>query len=79
MMREGVRPQGLKRLWMATGHSLRGLRLSYSSEAAFRQEAWLAVLLLPLAFFLGESAVERALRSGESCGRVSWRAVGRPG
>jgi diacylglycerol kinase (ATP) len=64
MMRQGLRPQGLRRLWLATGHSLRGLRLSYSSEAAFRQEAWLAVLLLPLAFFLGESAVERAMLAG---------------
>jgi diacylglycerol kinase (ATP) len=64
MMRQGLRPQGLKRLWLATGHSLRGLRLSYSSEAAFRQEVWLAVVLLPLAFFLGESAVERAILAG---------------
>ena len=64
MMRQGLRPQGLKRLWLATGHSLRGLRLSYSSEAAFRQEVWLAVVLLPLAFFLGESAVERAMLTG---------------
>ena len=64
MMRQGLRPQGLKRLWLATGHSLRGLRLSYSSEAAFRQEAWLAVVLLPLAFFLGESGVERAILAG---------------
>ena len=64
MTRQGLRPQGLKRLWLATGHSLRGLRLSYSSEAAFRQEVWLAVVLLPLAFFLGESAVERAMLAG---------------
>jgi diacylglycerol kinase (ATP) len=64
MMRQGLRPQGLRRLWLATGHSLRGLRLSYSSEAAFRQEAWLAVVLLPLAFFLGESGVERAILAG---------------
>jgi diacylglycerol kinase (ATP) len=64
MMRQGLRPQGLKRLWLATGNSLRGLRLSYSSEAAFRQEVWLAVVLLPLAFFLGESAVERAMLAG---------------
>jgi diacylglycerol kinase (ATP) len=64
MMRQGLRPQGLKRLWLATGHSLRGLRLSYSSEAAFRQEVWLAVVLLPLAFLLGESAVERAMLAG---------------
>jgi diacylglycerol kinase (ATP) len=64
MMRQGLRPQGLKRLWLATGHSLRGLRLSYSSEAAFRQEAWLAVVLLPLAFYLGRSPVERVLLAG---------------
>ena len=64
MMREGVRPQGLKRLWLATGHSLRGLKLCYSSEAAFRQEAWLAVVLLPLAFYLGRSPVERVLLAG---------------
>ena len=64
MMRGGVRPQGLRRLWLATGHSLRGLKLCYSSEAAFRQEVWLAVVLLPLAFFLGKGPVERALLAG---------------
>ena len=64
MMREGLRPHGLRRLWLATGHSLRGLKLSYSSEAAFRQEAWLAVVLLPLAFYLGRSPVERVLLAG---------------
>jgi len=65
MMRQGLRPQGLKRLWLATGHSLRGLRLSYSSEAAFRQEVWLAVVLLPLAFFLG----------GAPWSALCWRAA----
>lgn len=63
-MREGARPRGLRRLWLATGHSLRGLRLSYLSEAAFRQEVWLAVVLLPLAFFLGDGPVERVLLAG---------------
>jgi diacylglycerol kinase (ATP) len=64
MMRAGVRPQGLRRLWLATGHSLRGLRLAYASEAAFRQEVWLAIVLLPLAFYLGRSAIERLLLAG---------------
>ena len=64
MMREGLRPQGLRRLWSATGNSLRGLKLCYASEAAFRQEAWLAVVLLPLAFYLGRSSVERVLLAG---------------
>jgi len=64
MMRAGVRPQGLKRLWLATGHSLRGLRLSYSSEAAFRQEVWVAFVLLPLALYLGRSSVERVMLAG---------------
>ena len=63
-MRESARPQGLRRLWLATGNSLRGLKLCYRSEAAFRQEAWLAVVLLPLAFFLGDGPVERVLLAG---------------
>jgi diacylglycerol kinase (ATP) len=64
MTREGVRPQGVKRLWLATGHSLRGLRLSYGSEAAFRQEVWLAIVLLPLGLYLGEGPLERVLLAG---------------
>ena len=64
MIRESGRPQGLRRLWLATGNSLRGLRLSYTSEAAFRQEVWLALVLLPLSLFVGRSAVERVLLAG---------------
>jgi diacylglycerol kinase (ATP) len=64
MTREGIRPQGLRRLWLATGNSLRGLKLAYSSEAAFRQEVWAAALLLPSAFFLGGNAIERLLLAG---------------
>jgi diacylglycerol kinase (ATP) len=64
MIRESGRPQGLRRLWLATGHSLRGLRLSYASEAAFRQEVWLALVLLPLSLLVGQTAVERVLLAG---------------
>jgi diacylglycerol kinase (ATP) len=64
MIRESGRPQGLRRLWLATANSLRGLRLSYASEAAFRQEVWLALVLLPLSPFVGQTAVERVLLAG---------------
>lgn len=41
-----------------------GLRSSYKTEAAFRQEVWLAVVLVPLALFLGDSALEISLMIG---------------
>ncbi|SMN16423.1 Diacylglycerol kinase [uncultured Candidatus Thioglobus sp.] len=40
---------------------MQGLKTCYQSEAAFRQEVWLSVVLIPLAFFLAESAVDRVL------------------
>jgi len=63
-MREGRRPQGLTRLRLATLNSLRGLRHCYRSEAAFRQEVWLACVLVPAGLWLGESGAERALLVG---------------
>jgi diacylglycerol kinase (ATP) len=64
LMREGQRPTGLTRLRLATLNSLRGLRNCYRSEAAFRQEVWLAAVLVPLAFWLGDDSVERVLLIG---------------
>lgn len=52
---------GLGRLVGATRCSLRGLAGTFRTEAAFRQELALAVVLLPAALWLGTSAVERAL------------------
>ncbi|CAB5494040.1 Diacylglycerol kinase (EC [Bathymodiolus thermophilus thioautotrophic gill symbiont] len=52
---------GLKRIVSAFGFSMQGLKACYRSEAAFRQEVWLSVVLIPLAFFLAESAVDRVL------------------
>ena len=63
-MREVRRPHGLTRLRLATLNSLRGLRHCYRSEAAFRQELWLAAVLLPAGLWLGEDGVERALLVG---------------
>jgi diacylglycerol kinase (ATP) len=62
-----VNPQklrtGLNRVWHATGYSLAGLRAAWT-ETAFRQEAIAAIVLLPLAFWLGRSWVETALLAG---------------
>ena len=62
-----VNPQklrtGLRRVWHATGYSLAGLRAGWS-ETAFRQEAIVAALLLPLSFWLGRSWMETALLAG---------------
>jgi diacylglycerol kinase (ATP) len=55
---------GLDRVVRATGYSLAGLKTAYRGESAFRQEAWLAVVMLPAAFWLGRSWVEVALLAG---------------
>lgn len=52
---------GLKRLWNAFFYTLDGLRAAYRHEDAFRQEAWLAAVLIPLAFFLPTSGMGKAL------------------
>lgn len=52
---------GLDRLIRATGYSMAGLVTAYRGESAFRQEFWLAVLLFPLAFWLGRGWAEIAL------------------
>ncbi|MAL92609.1 MAG: diacylglycerol kinase [Pseudomonas sp.] len=52
---------GLTRLWLAGGYSFAGLRAAYLGEAAFRQVVLLNLLLIPLAFLLDVSRVERAV------------------
>ena len=49
---------GLDRVIRATGHSMSGLAMAYRGESAFRQEFWLAALLLPLAFWVGRGWLE---------------------
>ena len=64
-----VNPQksrtGLNRLWHATGYSLSGLRAAWG-ESAFRLEAKLAIVLVPLAFWLGQDWVQTALLAGSA-------------
>ena len=52
---------GLKRIILAMGYSLQGLKSSFKYEAAFRQELLLAVILIPIACFLEVSQIERIL------------------
>ena len=52
---------GLKRLWNACHYSLAGLAAAYRHEDAFRQEALLAAVLIPLALFLPVTGIGRAL------------------
>ncbi|WP_091390820.1 diacylglycerol kinase [Microbulbifer marinus] len=55
---------GISRLIDATSYSRQGLLASWRNEAAFRQEVTLAIFLIPLALWLGESGVERAILIG---------------
>lgn len=57
--------RGLSRMWHALGYSLEGLRAGWH-ETAFRQEALAALVLLPLALWLGRSWVETVLLAGSA-------------
>ena len=52
---------GIRRVLNATRYSAQGLCAAYRHEAAFRQELWLALLLVPLALWLPVSGLGRAL------------------
>ncbi len=49
------------RIVRATRYSLAGLRSAIRGEAAFRQELILALILTPVAVWLGDNGFERAL------------------
>jgi diacylglycerol kinase (ATP) len=55
---------GLDRIVHAAWNSCNGLRMAYRHESAFRQETWLALVLLPAAFWLGRGWVQIALLAG---------------
>ena len=55
---------GLRRLINAAGYSADGFRAAYKHEDAFRQETHLALVLIPLAIWLGDTGIERALMIG---------------
>lgn len=55
---------GLDRIVHAAGYSWSGLRTAFRAESAFRQEAGLAAVMLPVAFWLGQDWVQVALLAG---------------
>jgi diacylglycerol kinase (ATP) len=52
---------GLTRIWNALHYSLAGLSAAYHHESAFRQEAWLALILIPAALLMPVSGLGKAL------------------
>ncbi len=52
---------GLRRIRNALRYSIDGLNAAYRHEAAFRQEIWLAAVLIPLALGLPVGGVGKAL------------------
>jgi len=52
---------GLQRVWNAFHYSMAGLHAAFTCEDAFRQEAMLAGILIPVSFFLPVSGVGHAL------------------
>jgi diacylglycerol kinase (ATP) len=64
MTKQHERRVGIDRVIHATGNSIAGLRAAYRGECAFRQEAWLASILVPLAFWVGRSWLEVAMLIG---------------
>lgn len=52
---------GLRRVWNALFYSIDGIAAAFRHEDAFRQEALLALVLIPTALFLPASGVGKAL------------------
>ena len=55
---------GLRRVRNAFFYSMAGFSAAYKNEDAFRQEVLLALILVPLAFFLPVSGIGRAIMIG---------------
>ncbi len=53
--------KGFKRIVNAFGFSMQGFKAAFRHEEAFRQEVILALVLLPIAFYLDVTVVERVL------------------
>lgn len=56
--------KGIKRIVNAFFFSMHGFAACFRTEEAFRQEVFLAIVMIPLGFMLGDSPVERAILIG---------------
>ncbi|HEX2753801.1 MAG TPA: diacylglycerol kinase [Alphaproteobacteria bacterium] len=65
-MPESLKPKavGVKRIINAFFYSVDGLKATFKSETAFRQEVILAAVGIPLAFFLTSDRLEQAAMVG---------------
>lgn len=57
-------PRSPFRAWQAFLWSLQGLRATWAVESSFRLEVYLFLVLAPLALWLGDDGVERAILVG---------------
>ncbi len=55
---------GIGRIQRATRISAQGIASAWKNEAAFRQELLLTVVLLPIAVWLGQTALHRVAQQG---------------
>ena len=55
---------GFKRLTKASQYSMKGLSAAWRFESAFRQECSVGLILVPLAFWVGETAEQTVLLIG---------------
>ena len=60
-MDNNTKQSGIKKLCLSCIYSAKGFKACYKSEFAFRLEVWIAVILIPIGYLLGESPVERVL------------------
>ncbi|UNK49071.1 diacylglycerol kinase [Lysobacter sp. S4-A87] len=60
----GHMPRGPARVLKAARWSMQGLRAAWLHESSFRLEVYLFVVLAPLGWWLGQTAVERVLLIG---------------
>jgi diacylglycerol kinase (ATP) len=56
--------RGIKHIFDAFGYSLKGLKAAIAHEEAFRIELLAALVMLPLAFWLGDTPLEYAMLIG---------------
>lgn len=52
---------GIKRITNAVIYSMSGFYAAFKNEEAFRQEIILAIFLIPLGIFVGESTIQKVL------------------
>jgi diacylglycerol kinase (ATP) len=60
----GHMPRGPARILKAARWSMQGLRAAWLHESSFRLEVYMFVVLAPLGWWLGQTAVERVLLVG---------------